>query len=72
MACSQTLSGIPASCETNVGGIREVYICNFDDVTAVTISKTDGTAGMVTEITMDTTKKFKKYLFKKTLRSCYS
>ena len=65
MSCTQVLSGIPASCETNVGGIREVYICNFDDVTGVTIGNSDGNTGMVTEVTMDTTKKFKKYLFKK-------
>ena len=65
MSCTQVLNGIPASCETNVGGVREVYICNYSDVTGITIGEAEGTAGMVTEITMDTAKKFKKYLFKK-------
>ena len=37
MACSQTLNGIAAACETNVGGIREVYIANYDDVTAIEV-----------------------------------
>lgn len=62
MACSQVLSGIAASCDTNTGGIREVYICNYTDVTAYEV---DGTSNMIDTITMDTDKKFKKYLFKK-------
>ena len=62
MACSQTLSGIAASCDTNTGGIREVYICNYTDVTAYEV---DSTSNMIDTITMDTDKKFKKYLFKK-------
>jgi len=77
MACSQNLSGIAASCETNVGGIREVYIANFDDVTAITVGTTTETAGMITTITMaagegSTTKKFKKYFFKKNTSSLTS
>ena len=39
MACSQTLNGIAAACETNVGGIREVFIANYDDVSAVEVDE---------------------------------
>lgn len=69
MACSQTLNGIAASCETNVGGIREVYIANYDDVTAIEV---DATSNMIDTITMDTDKKFKKYFFKKNTSSLTS
>jgi hypothetical protein len=62
MACSQALSGIAASCDTNTGGIREVYICNYDDLVSYEV---DSTSNMIDTITMDTDKKFKKYLFKK-------
>ena len=69
MACSQTLNGIAAACETNVGGIREVYIANYDDVTAIEV---DATSNMIDTITMDTGKKFYKYLFKKNTSSLTS
>lgn len=69
MACSQTLSGIAAACETNVGGIREVYIANYDDVTAVEV---DETTHLVDTITMDTGKKFYQYFFKKNTSSMTS
>ena len=62
MACSQTLSGIAASCDTNTGGIREVFICNYDDVTAYEV---DETTHLIDTITMDTGKVFKQYFFKK-------
>lgn len=66
-SCSQTLAGIPASCETNVGGIREVYICNYNDVDKITV-----TEGVITAITMNATAKFKKYCFKKNTSSLTS
>ena len=69
MACTQSLSGIAAACETNVGGIREVYIANYDDVTAIEV---DETSNMIDTITMDTGKKFYKYLFKKNTSSLTS
>ena len=69
MACSQTLNGIAAACETNVGGIREVYIANYDDVTAIEV---DATTNMIDTITMETGKKFYKYLFKKNTSSLTS
>lgn len=61
MACSQTLSGIPRDCEPNAGGIKEIFIANADDVTAVTL---DSTGAEISGITMASGKKFKKFYFK--------
>ena len=69
MGCSQVLNGIAADCQTNVGGIREIYIANYDDVSAVTL---DETSNMIKTITMVDTAKFKKYSFKKNTSSMTS
>ena len=69
MACSQVLNGIAADCQTNVGGIREVYIANYGDVTTVEI---DEVSNMIKTITMADTAKFKKYAFKKNTSSMTS
>ena len=69
MACSQVLNGIAADCQTNVGGVREVYIANYSDVTAVEV---DETSNMIKTITMADTAKFKKYAFKKNTSSMTS
>lgn len=61
MACTQILSGILGDCLTNVGGIRVVYVCNYDDVTDVVY---DDATGEVKTITMAASKKFKAYNFK--------
>lgn len=67
MSCTQTLAGLAKDCNANRGGIVEVYIANFDDVTAITL-----TSGVVTGITMDTGKKFKTYSFAKNTGSLTS
>ena len=69
MSCVQTLNGIAADCQTNVGGVREVYIANYDDVSAVTL---DETSNMIKTITMADSAKFKKYAFKKNTSSMTS
>lgn len=69
MSCSQVLNGIAADCQTNVGGIREIYIANYDDVSAVTL---DDTSNMIKTITMADSAKFKKYAFKKNTSSLTS
>ena len=69
MACSQTLNGIAAACETNVGGIREVFIANYDDVSAVEV---DESSNMIKTISMVDSAKFKKYAFKKNTSSMTS
>ena len=58
MACSQTLAGIARDCSNNMGGIKTVYIANAADVASVTI-----TSGVVTAITMESSKKFYQYAF---------
>ena len=69
MACSQVLNGIAADCQTNVGGIREVYIANYGDVTTIEL---DESSNMIKTITMADTAKFKKYAFKKNTSSMTS
>ena len=69
MACSQVLNGIAADCQTNVGGVREVYIANYSDVTAIEV---DDLSNMIKTITMADTAKFKKYAFKKNTSSMTS
>lgn len=69
MSCSQVLNGIAADCQTNVGGIREVYIANYSDVTTIEL---DDSSNMIKTITMAETAKFKKYAFKKNTSSMTS
>lgn len=69
MSCVQTLNGIAADCQTNVGGVREVYIANYGDVTAIEV---DETTNMIDTITMAASAKFKKYAFKKNTSSMTS
>ena len=69
MACSQVLNGIAADCQTNVGGVREVYIANYGDVTTIEL---DESSNMIKTITMADTAKFKKYAFKKNTSSMTS
>lgn len=69
MGCSQVLNGIAADCQTNVGGIREVYIANYGDVTTIEL---DESSNMIKTITMAETAKFKRYAFKKNTSSMTS
>lgn len=62
MACTQTLNGIPSFCNSNQGGIIEVYIANFADVEPVTV---DEESDMIKTISMKNSAKFKVYRFKK-------
>lgn len=62
MACIQTLNGLGRTCDTSIGGINEVYIANYEDVSAVAYS-TDNSE--ITGITMTSGAKFKKYWFRK-------
>ena len=67
MSCIQTLSGLAKDCAANMGGIVEVMIPNFADVTGVTI-----TDGVVSAVTMAADAKFKKYSFAKNTGSLTS
>jgi len=55
MACALT-TGYNLDCRLNYGGVKEIYVIEFDNVTAVT-----ETSGVVTGITKVSTKTFKKY-----------
>ena len=58
MACNQTLSGLVKDCSPSMGGITEVLLANREDVSAVTAD-----TGKITEITMASSAKFKRYSF---------
>ena len=58
MACNQTLSGLVKDCSPSMGGITEVLLANREDVSAVTAD-----SGKISEITMASSAKFKKYSF---------
>lgn len=62
MACnpfSYTMEGISNYCkESSFGGIKEVYIALYDDVSAVTL---DASGETISAITMSGTSKFKEY-----------
>ena len=62
MNCIQKLSGIGLACDTNVGGLIEVYIANKGDVASVAL---DETSNKIKTITMTDTAKFKKYSFRR-------
>ena len=55
MACNQTLGGIILDCASSVGGIKEVYIANYNDVTEVVVN-----GDKITGITSDGAVVFKK------------
>ena len=67
MACTQTLAGIVRDCLPNMGGIRAVYLANFADVASLTV-----TSGVITAISMETSKKFYKYDFARNTSSMSS
>lgn len=65
--CVQTLSGITNDCSSNIGGIKQVYIANYDDVESVQLGE-----GIITGITMNDSAKFKTYSFRKSSGSMTS
>ena len=58
--CNQTLAGISLDCSTSLGGIKEVYIANYDDVVRVVVTEDE-----IDEIEMKEGTYFKKYQFRK-------
>ena len=69
MSCSlNTLAGIAGACESNQGGIIEVYINHFDQIEEVTL-----TSDKISAITLKTSgEKFHKYSFKRNTGSLTS
>lgn len=62
MPCTQTLSGLAKDCAGNIGGIVAVWLANFEDVSAVTV--TENKVSAITMASGTTPPKFKKYNFK--------
>ena len=67
MACTQTLSGISRDCLGNNGGIRKVWLANYDNVSSFTES-----SGAITAVTMANSEKFKLYEFPRNTSSLSS
>ena len=64
MACNAyTLSALLMDCARSKGGIKNVYIANYEDVTSVTLG-TEGNKEKITAIAMKDSAKFKKYYFR--------
>lgn len=68
MACTQTLSGNILGCYEGNGGIVEVYLGVWSNVTATK----DSSAGTITDITMASTTKMYKYELKQDSNSLTS
>ena len=60
MACSITMTGIPAECKDSIGGIKAAYIAEYADV-----ESTDETLGVISKIEMAAGKTFKPFVFRK-------
>ena len=67
MACTQTLTGITRDCLGNNGGIRKVWLANYDNVASLTVS-----SGAITAISMSNSEKFKLYEFARNTSSLTS
>ena len=74
--CNQTLNGIRLDCSHSLGGIKTVYIANYNDVTDIEYNASTGTTtgstsgetytgDTITGITMAASAKFKPYQFRK-------
>lgn len=70
MSCSRTLTGIAGSaCDVNLSGVKALYLTNYDELTSFTL---DASSNAVTAMTMDTGKKFHKYVAAKDTASMTS
>ena len=72
--CIQTLKGITLDCSHSLGGIKTVYIANYNDVTDIKYNASTGstsgvtgstTGDTITSITMASGAVFKPYQFRK-------
>lgn len=67
--CLQTLKGITLDCQPSMGGIKTVYLANFDDVKGVAL---DASSEKISGFTMADGVKFKTYQFRKNTGSMNS
>ena len=70
--CNQTLNGITLDCSHSLGGIKTVYIANYNDVTDIKYNASTGTTSgetytgdTITGITMASGTYFQPYQFRK-------
>lgn len=72
MACSQTLNGFTAlDCNPSKGGVKEIYIANYDDVTAIGLDDASS-AATITGITMASGTTWHKYAMRRNTASMTS
>lgn len=65
MNCSSiTLGGIPMDCAPSLGGIKRVWLTQYEGVTA-TIDDVDGDGAKIASITLPTSGKWYEYSFRK-------
>lgn len=62
MPCLITLAGITLDCESSVGGIKRVFITQYSDVKSVAM---DETQEKIKTITLESSKKWYEYQFRK-------
>lgn len=62
MACLTNLKGIGQSCNSSVGGVKKVNMCDYDAVKSITLNE-DGSA--ITGITLEATNKFYPFAFRR-------
>lgn len=62
MACLITIAGITLDCESSLGGIKQVWITQYDNVKSVTV---DDETNQISAITLETDAKWYNYQFRK-------
>lgn len=62
MACLITIAGITLDCESSLGGIKQVWITQYDNVKSVTV---DGETNQISAITLEADAKWYNYQFRK-------
>ena len=65
--CNQTLAGIQLDCTNSLGGIKTVYIANYNDILEIQLSEEEegSQLGKITTIEMVDGGTFKPYQFRK-------
>lgn len=62
MACLITIAGITLDCESSLGGIKQVWITQYDNVKSVTV---DDETNQISAITLEEGAKWYNYQFRK-------
>lgn len=62
MACLITIAGITLDCESSLGGIKQVWITQYDNVKSVTV---DDDTNQISAITLEAEAKWYNYQFRK-------